>query len=127
MGRDIHAHVEIQVTGGRWLHYHHPTIERNEALIARLVQNPKGLPRNASEVTMIDYREVWGPNAHTPSWLSSKEVEGLADWWHKTGQPGFPEHHFGFLFGLSLGGFEEDREDYPVSLEDFRIVYWFDN
>jgi hypothetical protein len=142
MGCNIHVHVEIKVKG-RWLHYNHPYVRRNYWLFGKMagvrnydnvkpISKPKGFPDDASETTALDFYEQWGVDAHSASWLSSEEVKEFSEWFGK--QPGRDqgdvhgfEGIFGYLFGNTLAGFSKYPEDQPDFLEDFRIVFWFDN
>lgn len=144
MGCDIHCHVEIKVDN-RWLHYNHPRVDRSYRLFSKMagVRNeepgdkwyveplspPKGMPDDASETTLLDYRH-WDGDAHSASWLGSKEIVELEKWYETIQDP--KDYHglegrFGYLFGNSLAGFHKYPEDQPEFLQDVRLVFWFDN
>ena len=139
MGCDIHLYVEVKISG-EWYTYNHPDIKRNYDLFARMadVRNrggiepivvPRGFPADASLVCRIAY-ERWGVDAHTASYLNEEEIGKLADWCDKQGwEPRLYwfDGEFGFLFGNSLYHLTEYRGDYPESVEDVRLVFWFDN
>lgn len=94
MGCDIHSYPERKVNG-QW-HYivgvfgssdypdDEPFAWRDYSVFAFLagarnysdvvpIVEPRGLPRDASQSTKDEY-EGWGLDAHTPSWLSVKEL-----------------------------------------------------
>jgi hypothetical protein len=84
------------------------------------ISEPKGVPDDASYKFMKEYEE-WGADAHTPSWVSYKE---LNDWKLKTGEFEFdPESDF-------------KKEDFfkvmeilakQYGEENVRLVFFFDN
>jgi hypothetical protein len=139
MGCDIHVHVEIKVKG-RWLHYNHPSVNRDYNLFTKMadvrnydgeiqpISKPRGFPVDASETTKIDY-DWLDSDAHSASWLSSKELVELSRWIDL--QPGKPMNGingiFGYLFGNGLDGFTLYPDQRPDFLEDVRLVFWFDN
>jgi len=147
MGCNIHAHFEIKV-GGEWLHWDQPKIRRNYRLFAKManVRNyyeedddfippiayPRGLPADVTKTTLI-HSQYWSVDGHSYSWLSSREVKELLEF-HKeltiaalgsAWRINFEEWFY--LFGNSYDCFWEYRGDYPDFLEDFRLVFWFDN
>lgn len=145
MGCDIHAHVEIKV-GGKWVHYNHPSINRQYALFAKManvrnggsivpISDPRGLPTDITESTAFDFKHD-EPDAHSMSWLSSEEVASLGEWAekeHKSEEPGSWwsfEHHsgIGYLFGngWDLKKWTRKESGHPEELEDARLVFWFD-
>lgn len=128
MGCDIHPHIEVKVKG-KWLHYSCPLIDRWYALFEKIagvrgdVRNalapPRGLPSDISEVTRICWTDEGG---HTPTWLSSNEIEELCRWTDFFGEwRGQWQHkHLGYLCG---NGFTYR----PDGIDDVRLVCWFDN
>ena len=144
MGCDIHAHFEVKING-KWEHYSTPNIHRNYALfekmagvrgsISNAIAPPKGLPEDISLVTMIDANNWFDEiGAHNPSWLSSSEFKVLYNfhkalydidstkWWE------VDMVQYGYLFDNGFEDFEPGNSDlYPKELEDFRLVFWFDN
>jgi len=145
MGCDIHAHFEIKVNG-EWLHYDQPNLKRHYDLFARManVRNsyrkekiepiamPRGLPDDITKTTAFEADVYWGPDGHSHSWLSSEEIAELFEW-HKKLVGGYDrywriEHdEWGYLCGNGWGSFHEYRDSYPKEIEDFRLVFWFDN
>lgn len=138
MGCDIHLHTEVKI-GGRWHHYSEPSISRIYGLFAKManVRNysgiepislPKGLPKNITKVTKIDYLGL-EPDAHSMSWFSVDEVAKLLSWVDKTEELKWfaDRREFGYLFGNDWKYFEKYPNDYPKEIEDFRFVFWFDN
>jgi hypothetical protein len=139
MGCDIHAHVEIKVSG-KWYHYNHPKIDRYYELFARManvrnngsiepISEPRGLPEDITFTTRYD-RNWDGVDGHSDSWLSAKEVADLGKWveakrkefapkvWYS-----FEHHDVGYIFGNGW----DDCERRPKGYEDARLVFWFDN
>ena len=139
MGCDIHLHVEIKVKG-KWLHYNHPYVGRWYALFGEMagvrdteqgpIASPRGIPRNASEVTKLDYKQ-WGVDAHSASWLDSEEIAQLEEWCKKYDLVTTRHDMFGSFFGSTFDWFARHPEDranaYPPGLQDVRFVFWFDN
>ena len=133
MGCDIHAHIEIKV-GGIWLYYSQPRIHRSYDLFGRMagvrgdetpIALPRGLPDDISTTTKLHYKR-WGIDAHSMSWLSSKEFQELIPTLkaHTDDDMGWEYVDFGYLFG---GGWTLDYpRDRPEFLQDYRIVFWFD-
>lgn len=140
MGCDIHMHIEVKLDGA-WQHYGAPRVNRNYDLFEKLagvrgdaenaIALPKGLPADATLVTLRDY-EGWEGDAHSATWLEESEIEQLEEWL-KT-QPG----RFGsldlehevlntYLFGSSFTGHKRYPEDNRQRVEDVRFVFWFDN
>ncbi len=141
MGCDIHAHVEVRIKG-EWHHYSDVDIDRNYALFEKMagvrgddsnaISLPRGLPADLSAVTRISY-ESWRGDAHSMSWLNSKEMGAIEEWtcerrkrWEadNPGQYDSSRPIFGYIFGdradewPDVGGF---------SKSDLRVVFWFDN
>lgn len=138
MGCDIHVHMEIKLNG-QWEHYSIPRISRNYALFEKLagvrgeVENaiapPRGLPDDVTTVTKFDC-SYWGLDGHSHSWISSQEFAEIyayhetlvanKDYWYLS-------DIYGYLFGNDFKDFWVYREDYPKEVEDFRMIFWFDN
>ncbi len=131
---------------GKWLHYNHPRVDRDYELFEKMagvrghaknaIALPKGLPDDATETTLFDREEDDG-DAHSTSWLSSKEFSDVIVDLHAKralrslhhGQRyGGLDADFGWLFGGSFTYFVAGGiGDYPEQLEDYRVVFWFDN
>ena len=142
MGCDIHAHIEVKVSG-EWHHWMALNIPRNYSLFARLAgvrtdkpgdqQYPlRGIPDNMSLLTNMDYNRGFG-DWHHLSWITGKELSDVQDWYEREARIRDPEADlcyvfsvFGYLFG---NGYDVKRypEDYPSTVEDVRMVFWFDN
>jgi len=130
MGCDIHAHFEVKIDG-EWLHYSQPRIERSYALFEKMagvrgdVENaispPKGLPSDLNKTTAFCAKRE-DDDSHSHSWLSSHEVVKLKEMIGR-----LDSDDFGYCFGNSWEDFWEYRDDYPIEVEDFRLVFWFDN
>lgn len=136
MGCDVHIHAEIKIAG-KWYHYDQPECGRSYALFEKMagvrgdVKNaiaaPRGVPRNATFTTKFDCKR-WGSDGHTHSWLNSKEIAELAEWYEKK----YPDVNFGadfdhWLFGNSYSGFTNYPGDRPKGIQDVRFIFWFDN
>lgn len=138
MGCDCTAHFEVKINN-KWEHYSVPNIHRNYLLFEKMagvrgsVENalapPKGLPDDISNITRID-SEQWGIDGHHHSWLSSEEFKKLhqyhqelygRDWWH------IDYEQYGYLFGNEFHRFKSGVGEYPEEIQDFRLVFWFDN
>ena len=144
MGCDIHLHIEVKIDG-EWHHYGCPSISRRYSLFGKMagvrgyedtipIALPRGIPSDATKLTKFDYKK-WGPDAHSASFLDSREIDELERWatkekgWKgKNDMTGWwMEDEFGYLFGNSFAGFSRYPEDRPKGLEDVRFVFWFDN
>jgi hypothetical protein len=143
VGCDIHIILETKNEAGKWVgeqHYNGISAEalgidkedrryvfwqilnRNYPLFAKLAgvrgdgPEPRGLPDDASELSRMVI-DSWGLDAHSVSWGLLSEVGGL---FLATINPKAmlePDRHeqIANLFNLS------------TTLEDYRIVYFFDN
>ena len=142
MGADIHAHMEIK-WDGEWLYYSPVDIGRNYHLFARMadmgrchdidpIAENKGIPEDASKMARI-HCDRWGRNGHSHSWLNSQEICQLFDEFTVISSPRHKDFDFLdefpglYLFGSSFKGFFKYPEEAPKNLEDFRLVFWFDN
>lgn len=131
MGCDIHSHAERRVNG-RWekVPDFEPFDWRNYAMFGFLagvrshwcdpIVEPRGFPANASYAVHKDY-EDWGTDAHTPSFLTLKELLdfGYAKLAYngETYRDNLPDIFFVDLVKLAMLG----------DPEDVRVVFWFDN
>ncbi len=139
MGCDIHAHIEVLIDG-RWHHYSKVACDRSYQLFERMagvrgsVSNaicaPRGFVTDPSLITEIEWEH--GSDAHTPSWLTADELEGLCDWLDKERFSERPieneveytrRYGFGFLDGSAFN----DVTAYADVISDVRLVFWFDN
>jgi hypothetical protein len=143
MGCDIHLHVEIKVKG-RWLHYNNPSISRDYWLFCLMagvrqykdqgepepISSPRGFPADASETTKFDYLYDGG-DAHSTSWLSSKEAGEVQEWHQRTRTKNISPPLFGYLFGNYIDSYLKCPSDgerlAEMGYEDARVVFWFDN
>ena len=141
MGCDIHAHFEIKVND-KWLHWNQPNIKRNYDLFAKManvrnegeikpITEPRGLPDDITETTRLHFKH-WIPDGHSHSWLNSFEVALIIEFheqqFEEWGMPTYKVHdQWGYLFGNGYASFHRYREEYPVEIQDFRLVFWFDN
>ena len=86
------------------------------------LSEPRGLPEDVTKSTQFDSDTI-GSDGHSHSWLSSAEFSTLID----EGLLGkqFEYEYFGYLHG---NGWEiKFRSDWEDGVEDYRIVFWFDN
>lgn len=141
MGCDIHLHTEVKING-EWHHYSAPPIKRNYALFALLanvrnedrkvrpISKPRGIPPDATEVTLFDLK-LWEQDSHSHSWIEADEialVEGASASWRISHEYiDWESENVGYLFGNGWGGFSRFPESRPRGLEDIRWVFWFDN
>lgn len=142
MGCDIHLHIEVKI-GGTWHHYSAPSVDRWYDLFERMagvrgdvekaICAPRGLPQDMSVVTACS-ADKWKGDAHSLSWLDSKEIAGLAAWAEANLLTGYGRRvRFemdvtrGYLFGHGYDEIVKYPEDLPEWLEDVRFVFWFDN
>lgn len=141
MGCDVHVYVEVKING-QWCSYAHPNVDRDYELFGVLagvrrdgppIVEPRGVPDDLGEVARMKY-ESWGYDAHTPSWFGPDEMLKLSVWWVENGHLG-RTHLMGiedswkcYLFGepLTPAGLLEAAQRHQ-GLEDFRVVFWFDN
>lgn len=135
MGCDIHLYVEIKI-GGQWYVYNHPHVPRNYELFAIMagvrnydkilpIAEPRGIPEDVSLVCGLDY--AWlGQDAHSASYLTCEEMGRLLHWFEEREDWTYYDA-FGFLFGDSIEDFREHSKSYPDSVQDARVVFWFDN
>lgn len=140
MGCDIHLHVEVKLNG-KWEHLNAPYIGRDYQLFGRMAGvrddeqphiEPRGLPQELSVITTYDVNH-WAGDGHSHSWLNAKEAGEIQKWYEEKYSQRFHPPLFGYVFGNLVDSYvkneddEDDEEDTPKSLEDVRIVFWFDN
>ena len=146
MGCDVHLHIEVKIED-EWHHLNHLEPKRNYAMFAKMagVRNdstgetplalPRGLPGDATKLTLID-SAAWGSDGHHHSWLSWEEVEDLDEFAEHLGPMGPKEE--GCQFEVWLGnrgavflfedGWERGGEGAAErGITDLRFVFWFDN
>ena len=132
MGADCHCHIEVKIDN-KWEHYSVPNIQRNYTIfekmagvrgdVANAISPPRGLPKDISLITKID-ADNWGEDTHSHSWLSSEEFKELYE---------YQKYHYsyieqyGYLFGNGFESFKAGDAGYPKDIQDFRLVFWFDN
>ncbi len=137
MGCDIHAHFEIKVDGV-WLHWSQPNFDRDYQLfekmagvrgdISNAISPPKGFPSDASKTTRL-HQEYWAADGHSHSWLGSDEIAALYEYHESIVKEGWKLdiEQWGYLFGNDWGSFKKYPKDYPLYIQDIRLVFWFDN
>ena len=132
MGADIRTMLEKEING-EWVlvhvpHWNEAGERRNYDRFAKLAgvrgdgPSPKGAPSDISKGTQ--YRlSKWGSDAHNISYDTlvrfldvCKETERDSTWDYSSYKTSdFCEHYLGI-------GFDKDER-----VDDFRVVYWFDN
>lgn len=140
MGCDIHMHVEIKIEDS-WHHYSAPNVDRWYQMFEKMagvrgslenaISEPKGLPADATEMTMIASRHD-ASDGHSHSWLSTDEIMQLEDW--LKAQPATSmldndlEHSIlnTYLFGNSFTGWKKYPQDNRDGVQDVRFIFWFD-
>ncbi len=138
MGCDVHAAFEVKINN-KWEHYSIPNINRNYALFEKMagvrgdvsnaISPPKGLPDDISIVTKID-ADWWNGDGHSHSWLSSSEYKEMYAFYKELIGPNWWQSDYertNYLFGNGFDDFAPGSEEYPKELQDFRLVFWFDN
>ena len=132
MGADIHTMLEKEING-EWVlvhvpHWNAPAERRNYDRFAKLAgvrgdgPAPKGAPSDISKGTQYRLNK-WGCDAHSVSYDTlirfldvCKETERDSTWDYSSYKTSdFCAHYLGI-------GFDKDE-----CVDDFRVVYWFDN
>ena len=144
MGCDIHLHIEVKIND-KWEHYGAPNIWRDYTLFEKLagvrgdpdkaIAEPRGIPKDATTLTKYNYKH-WGYDAHTPSWISAKEIYEIQEYaktqWPKVRNSVWNHWEWEdvlgcYLFGNSFAGFTKYPDDREKDMTDLRFVFWFDN
>ena len=142
MGCDIHLHIEIKLDN-KWEHYSTPKIDRNYALFEKMagvrssgsispICNPKGLPKDATLLTLLDYSTFRG-YGHSASWLDENEIMILEDYIKDVLGKDLEHNILNiYFFGNSFTSkFRFPEETYYKDIMDrissVRFVFWFDN
>lgn len=133
MGCDIHAHIEVKIDN-EWLYWGGIDLSRNYTLFGVMagvrcqkdtIAEPRGLPSDISKQTKFQ-SDVYGSDGHSHSWLNSREfisvieqfsLDSRKDQWT----------NIGYLMGDSYKDFYKYPEDRTKGIQDFRLVFWFDN
>ena len=139
MGCDIHAHIEVKIKG-KWCYYNELDIDRNYQLFEKMagvrgelrnaIDKPRGLPECINLMTKFK-SDYWDSDGHSHSWLNSKELAELDKWTKEQMMTETRQPVFGYLFGNSFNDWFKYPDDLErirsFGLEDFRIIFWFDN
>ncbi len=151
MGCDIHVHFEIQIDN-KWEYYGIGDFERSYRFFSRLagvraydksvtpIAPNRGLP---DDITLMTKQHVadWGIDGHSHSWISSKEYCELYDEFNsvinevaaKLLNEDFYRVNFDntpYLFNNAFHEFYTELPDVdwpPEHVQDFRMIFWFDN
>lgn len=87
MATDIHIHLEHKSRKtNKYVYDYEADGDRIYALFGALsglrgtfyLFNPRGLPKDISPEVLAEYK-LWGGDAHTPSWLTTKEFRKCLD------------------------------------------------
>jgi hypothetical protein len=132
MGCDIHAHIEVKISGV-WHHYSSPPITRNYRIFEKIcgvrgeeinaIHAPRGFPEDASLVARVCY-EYEKSECHSFTYLNRKEFCLLIEWAESNVDKFFQHKQLGYLTG---SGFYLHRGSNPKEIEDVRFICWFDN
>lgn len=139
MGCDIHGHFELKIKD-RWIYYAPANFDRNYSMFAKLagvrdcgaepdkIDDPRGLPTDITEMTRI-HAQRWEGDAHSHSWVNSQEYAKVMNAIRAEISDVRLERRLDrvWLFGNSFYDFHQYRESFPEFVEDFRMVFWFDN
>jgi len=141
MGCDIHTYTEVK-KDGKWVMvspYFTPecigghVYEARGAFDARnyrlfgilagvrsggpcMTKEPRGFPADASDSVKFEY-EHWGPDAHTPSYVTLAEL--VAYRWDRS--------YVGDLVLTHVDDLKEWVTNGKFDYDDVRVVFWFDN
>lgn len=136
----IDAHIEYKTADGRWLHWAAPDIKQNRRLFSLIAGvgnerngiNPiapcRGLPKDASEMTMLAYKQdALGGNLHHETWLNEEEFINLQLKLYElnTGRP-MLESDFEETIFRCYGPGNRSLAVHP-GFEDMRAVFWFES
>jgi len=146
MGCDIHGFIEVKHKG-KWECYDKiPLRTRNYDLFSLIagirgnekpISEPKGIPEDVSEIVKAEFKS-WEEDAHTPTWLSSKESNEVYKKFDKIVKrdlknQGKEEKDAWLVYGIDSFVYQLDTygsyflKENLVKYEDVRIVIWFDN
>lgn len=139
MGCDIHPHFEVKIKG-EWKYYGQGNSERNYLIFSKLagvrdydnttdkIDDPRGLPDDVTEMTKI-HSDVYASDGHSHSWISSEEYVEVIQFMQDYCRENKYEYEFDYvyLFENSFYDFHKERGILPEFVEDFRMVFWFDN
>lgn len=132
MGCDIHLFVERKDADGKWVGtpVGYPEVTRDYAGFAALAPCGRGtwectpqmrkLPPDASDEARQSYKE-WGSDAHTPSYLSKKELKEIEKYLHHFTT--YPHT----MVRVSAVEFVRNIIRQMREHDAERIVFWFDN
>lgn len=141
MGCDIHLFAEIQVKdqwhllnvintrAGYWLFSRLANVRNSGGFTP--ISTPRGWPDDASIVSQL-YKEGWGVDAHSFSWISAAEIRQLFDDLYGTECPSWmPDKELwkvireNGIYGLKFGDCLND--DWDSCVDNVRWIFFFDN
>ncbi len=139
MGTDIHIHVEYQSCRKgkkpQWIHSREKfTGDRIYAVFSVLagvydyikpLYPPRGLPDDITLITYKDYKD-WLGDAHTESWLTTKEFSECIVTFEKICRENNPDEYVDRILKNyhHILKYMKDSDDEG---EPARIIFWFDN
>ena len=134
MATDLWIHVEYKSRKtGRWTYAYEADGDRNYNLFSVLagtrgeclpLYDPRGLPDDISDKAKKKY-EDWGTDAHTPSWLTTQELEECLSTTIKRTEDSYRSEMKKWL--KPYYEIYEKMNTIELQGEPCRIVFWFDN
>lgn len=148
MGCDIHAHLEVKIENV-WRYYAPVKLWRNYEVFSKMagvrsckgspnpISLPKGLPKDVTFMTKF-HSDYLDEDGHSHSWFNYDEILELLEFFNnKLGYKPWGDYKekenrkwndLGiWIFGNSISGFRKYPADYPETLQDIRLIFWFDN
>jgi hypothetical protein len=143
VGCDIHAYAEVK-RNNEWYFFGSIHFYRNYKLFGKLAgvrsiePNPlapdRGIPADASEITRMLY-DRYTTDWHSASYATSEECKELEQWWDEENEREYYERCGGIGIKFSASStFELKASDEELDIlkqlgdiQDYRMVFWFDN
>jgi len=140
MGASIHTHIEYKAADGRWLHWGAPHVKPNYRLFAliagvrsedngiRAMIPCRGLPKDASETTLLGYtQDALAYGLHHDTWLGADEFAELQKRWTEMNPDWRPlETDFEESVFRTYGPGGSALASHQ-GFEDMRAIFWFDD
>lgn len=133
--RKVDPHASVVAQGG----IHWPVKSRNYDLFAALAgvrgtgPEPRGVPDDVSDLAQLEI-EGWGADGHSHSWMLMSEampiflryqLDGVKKIMRgNTSQKKLSLSAMAYFYAEI---YEDDSEDDQETLDDYRLVFWFDN
>lgn len=135
MGCDMHAFMELKIDG-RWECHSVIKPHRNYEMFAKLVGvrgnvedamfELKPLPEDLSNVVKV-YVKNWEQDMHSASWLNLEELQRFEEWFNEREELRDSFNWFGREFCSLCGSIWSREKLAEHSIQDARLVFWFDN